>query len=216
MPEQRSEFKQREPHPDMFHEPDVDGVCLVDDRELLKSWFIPANERLDVMSYTIEWGVAANPKEIINQINEMVGQYESLAPEETKKIDKRHRDYFPQLGKDEAQRVVEKQQNAKYDGEKRISEFKRSYPSYDKPLDIDQIITWIKEGTSFFRFYTSIGTISWNVEKPSMSINIDRSLPTKPLTKLIESTSSAEITEEIISAFVVAVVDQVDQYKFSR
>ena len=201
----------------MFHEPDVNGVCLVDNQELLKSWFIPANERLDAVGYSIEWDVSVKPEEIVDFINNMLTEYESMAPKETQQINKRHQSYFPDLDPKESERVVEMHQRTPLqEGDEKLSGFKRSYPVYEKPLNKKQILNWIDEGAHSFLFYASCGSISWEAEKQTISVYPDRVLPTEPLKKFIESTTNTRVSQKIAGDFIDAVIEQVDEYKYSR
>jgi len=216
MVEQRQEFSQRSYHPDMFHEPDVDGICWVDNRKLLESWFIPANEQLDVASYSIEWDVNVKPEETVDFINNMLTEYEHMAPHETQQINKRYQSYFPNLDPKEPERIVKMQQYVPHKGDEKLSRFKTSYLVYEKPLNKKQILNWIDKKAYSFLFYTSCGSISWQVEEQTISVYLDRVLPTDPLKKFIELTTSARISQKIASDFIDAVIEQVDKYKYSR
>lgn len=185
--------------------------------ELLKSWFIPSNERLDVVSYSIEWDVGVKSEEIVGFINNMLTEYESIAPNEVQKINRRHQSYFPNLDPKKAERVVEIHQHAPlHEGDEKLSGLKRLYPVYEKPLNKKQVLNWIDEKAYSFLFYASCGSIIWQVEEQTISVQPDRVLPTDPLKKFVEATTNTRIPQKIAGNFIDAVIEQVDEYKYSR
>jgi hypothetical protein len=215
MPEHKFIFEQREPHPDLFHEPDVDGVCLVDNKELMKSWFIPTDEKYGVLNYDIQWKVSVEPQELINCINELLLETEKASPSVTAIINSRHRGYFPNLSKDDGGIVEIVFDIPLFKGDKKRLGIRRSYPVYDKPLNLDQINGWLGERASSFLFYTSIGTIRWNVSDNEVDVQADRNIPTKPLEKFINLTSSSQISQDLASEFIGTTIEMVDKYKYT-
>ena len=79
-----------------------------------------------------------------------------------------------------------------------------------------QILNWIDEKAYLFLFYTSCGSISWQVEEQTISVHPDRILPTGPLKKFIETTTDTKISQKIAGDFIDAVIEQVDEYKYRR